>query len=350
MKNKVQATIDNFSARKSRLRGGVNWSLLIALLVFSSLLVGAAVNTEFIGDSNPAQSSATGEWLADFSRKNPEEVQFTIIRRSARGGGQYTSSGGILLSELQGLTREQAFSAKADVNFRLVREAGTFLCEGFFKGGKGAGHWTLTTNPSFVSAMRGRGYDNLSEDDVFSAAVHDINIKPIDDLKAAGYDRLTFKELVEANIFEVTGEFIREMKAAGFDNLTLKQLVEARIFKVDSRFAREVEAMGFGRQPLRTLVEMRIHDITPEFISRMRSMGFDNLSIRELSDLSVHHVTPEFVNGVKAEGFSPISPRQAVELKIHGVDGEFIRRVRAKGFTNVTLKQLVDLRIHGVIK
>ncbi|HEX8565436.1 MAG TPA: hypothetical protein VF648_07170 [Pyrinomonadaceae bacterium] len=346
---KVQTNIDNFFSGKLQFKRCTSWLLVITFVVFSSLVVVDAEETSFTGSNNSAQTAITGEWLADFSRKNQDEIQFTTTRRSERGG-QNNTSDGILLSELQGLTREQAFGARTDVNFRIVREAGTFVCEGFFRAGKGAGHWTLTPNQGFVSAMRSRGYDNLTEDNLYSAARFDITTKSIDDLKSAGYDRLSFKELVEANIFDVTPEFIREMKSAGFENLTLKQLVEARIFKVDSQFVKEVEAMGFGRQPLKTLVEMRIFNINPEFISRMRSIGFENLSYRELMDLSVHSVTPEFVNAIKAEGFSSISPRQAVELKIHGVDGEFIRRVKAKGYADVTLRQLVNLRIHDIVK
>jgi hypothetical protein len=321
--------------------------ILICLLAFS--LTGAVVTgANFI---QSAQQTITGEWIAEFSRKNQDEVQFTILRRSERGG-QSTSSEGVPLRELQGLTREQAFGARAEVNFRIVREAGTFQCEGIFREGRGTGFWTLTPNPNFVSAMRSRGYDNLTEQNLFSAAIHDINTKTIDDLKAAGYDRLTFKELVEASIFNVTGDFIREMRSAGYDNLTMKQLVEARIFEVDSRFVKEAQAMNLSSTPLpfRSLVEMRIHKITPEFISRMRSAGFENLSFRELTELKIHNVTPEFVSGIKAEGFAQISPRQAVELKIHGVDRDFIRRVKAKGFADITLRQLVNLRIHNIVQ
>jgi hypothetical protein len=346
----AQTLVDKFSTLGASPRRRAGSLLLAAFLVLSSLAcVTTAGSANSIGASNAAQGSITGEWLAEFNRKDADEVQFTVIRRSERGG-QHNSSNGIPLNELQGLTRQQAFGAKTEVNFRLVREAGTFQCEGYFREGKGAGHWTLTPNQSFVSAMRSRGYDNLSEDDLFSAALFDINIKTIEDLKAAGYDRLTFKELVEASIFKVTGDFIREMRSAGFENLTLKQLVEARIFKVDSQYVKEVQAMGFGPQPLKTLVEMRIFKITPEFINEMRSMNFENLSLKQLTELRIHKVTPEFVNGVKAEGFSSISPREAVELKIHGVDRDFIRRVKAKGFNNVSLNKLVELRIHRIIE
>jgi hypothetical protein len=326
--------------------------VFIGLALFSSFITIAFIgSTGSVSVASPIQASQaaiTGEWVADFNRQNADEVQFTIIRRSTRGGN-HTSGRGFALSDFQGLTREQALGARTDVRFRLVREAGTFDCEGFFREGKGAGYWTLVPSQSFISAMQSRGYDNLSEEDLFSAAVFDINIRSIEDLKAAGYDHLTFKELIEASIFKVTGDFIREMKSAGYDNLRLKELVEARIFKVDARYAREVQAMGFERQPLKGLVEMRIFKITPEFIKEVRALGFDNLSLKELKDFSIHKVTPEFLNGLKGEGFTTISAEQAVELKIHRVDADFIRRVKAKGFTDVTLKQLLELRIHGIV-
>jgi hypothetical protein len=291
--------------------------LLASFVAVAMLCVAGSLS--FVNPAQAAQAAITGEWLADFNRKNADEVQLTIIRRTARGGN-HSSSNGVSLSEFQGLTREQAFGARTDVRFRLVREAGTFDCEGSFREGKGAGFWTLTPNQSFVSAMRARGYDNLTEEDLFSAALFDITIKGIEDLKVAGFDRLSFKQLVEASIFKVNGEFIREMKSAGFENLSLKELVEARIFK-----------------------------ITPEFIKEMRAIGFDHLSLKELTALSIHKVTPEFVNGLKAEGFNSISANEAIELKIHRVDAEFIRRVKAKGFADVTLRQLVDLRINGIV-
>jgi hypothetical protein len=334
---------------KLRPRRNACATLLVALLAISTLASVGAGRANVPGTNNATQNVLTGEWLAEFNRNDTGKVQFTVIRRSA-GGGQHNSSNGISLAELQGLTRQQALGAKTEVSFRLVREAGTFQCEGTFREGKGAGHWTLTPSQSFISAMQSRGYDRLSEDDLFSAALFDINIKSIEDLKAAGYDRLTFKQLVEAGIFNVTGDFAREMKSAGFENLGFKQLVEARIFKVDAQFMKEVQAMGFERQPFKELVEMRIFKITPEFIREMRSLGFENLSLKQLTELRIHSVTQEFVNGIKAEGYSSVSPREAVTLKIHGVDGDYIKRVKAKGFNDITLNKLVELRIHGIIE
>ncbi|HEY9405071.1 MAG TPA: hypothetical protein VIQ24_20635 [Pyrinomonadaceae bacterium] len=346
---KAQILIERIFTLPAQARNNAGALLLVTLLSISALASVSAGGANFTAASSAAQAAITGEWLAQFNGKNGDEVQFTVIRRSA-GGGQHNSSNGISLGELQGLTRQQISAARTDVNFRLVREAGTFQCEGIFREGKGAGHWTLTPSQSFVSAMQSRGYDNLSEDDLFSAALFDINIKTIEDLKAAGYDRLSFKQLVEASIFKVTGDFARELKSAGLENLSFKELVEARIFKVDAQYVKEVQAMGFERQPLKTLVEMRIFKITPEYIREMRSMGFANLTLKQLTEMRIHSVTPEFVNGLKAEGYASISPREAVTMKIHGVDGDYIRRVKAKGFNNVTLNKLVEMRIHGIIE
>lgn len=338
----------NFNNKPQR---SIKQRLVIALLIIFSL---AAATTGLAGGNNvegairTAQQPITGEWIASLKTDEADKINLSFHYRSPRGG-MNNSGKNFSFGELQGLTREQTAGARTEVNFRLVREAGTFQCEGFFKENRGAGFWTLTTNQNFVAAMRSRGYDNLSENDLFSAAFHDLSAKFIDDLKSAGFDRLTFNELNEASIFRVTPEYIREMKSAGYDNLTIRQLIEARIFKIDSQYIKEVQAMGFGRQTMRELVEMRIHKITPEFISRMRSMGFDNLSFRELTELSVHKVTPEFVSGIKAEGYASISPREAIELKIHRVDADFIRRVKAKGFTDLPLRKLVELRIHKII-
>lgn len=236
--------------------------VLIGLLVFS--FTAAIIIAANLSNTVHAQSETfTGEWIADFNGKgdDKDKAYFRIIRRTERGG-QDNSGNDISLKDLQGLTREQVFSARSDVNFRIVREAGTFQCEGFFKEGKGAGVWTLTINQNFVSAMRSRGYDNLTQENLFTAALVDVQVKIIDDLKSAGYNQLSFNNVVEASIFKVNSEFISDLKSAGFENLSFKQLVEARIFKVDSKFAKEVETMGFGKQPLKKLVEMKIHKIT----------------------------------------------------------------------------------------
>ncbi|HSK73368.1 MAG TPA: hypothetical protein VK892_16830, partial [Pyrinomonadaceae bacterium] len=120
-----------------------------------------------------AQNEITGEWTADFKSADFGKKHITFLRRSTRHG---LRTEGISLSpnELQNLIRQAASTAKTAVNFSIEREAGTFEIEGFVREGKGAGFWKLIPSQNFVSAMHARGYENLTDEDLFSAAIGNV--------------------------------------------------------------------------------------------------------------------------------------------------------------------------------
>lgn len=343
--------------KNSRLPRGrrAPFALAVALLAFSALACatadGAVDASLFFAKVTPPrpQAQLSGEWVAEFRRNKPGEIHFTFHRRS-EGGGVSMTGDSLSLSEFQGLGADAATAARTNVNFSIVREAGTFQCEGFFREGKGAGFWTLTPNQNFVAAMRGRGYDRLSDEDLLRAALHNLTTKFADELKAAGYDRLTFEQLNRAITHDVTPQYVREMQGAGYQGLTMEELVRARNHDVDAAYVRQVRAMGFDRQPLEKLIRLRNHDITQEFINQMRAAGFDDLSAEKLIRLKNHDITPEFVNGLKEEGYAQISAEEAIRLKNHDVDRDYIRRVKAKGFTGLSLEQLIKLRNNDIIQ
>src|SRR5690349_18410321 len=82
-----------------------------------------------------AQTTIKGEWIAEYDRTKPNEIYFMFQRRKD-GDNFNMNSDNMALSELQGLTADAITSAKMNVNFNIVREAGTFQCEGFFSNGK----------------------------------------------------------------------------------------------------------------------------------------------------------------------------------------------------------------------
>lgn len=262
------------------------------LLAFSTLafLIGDEVVTD-LPKVEAAQNAVTGKWTAQASDKRPGEISLMFQNRSSKDS---PTSMGIAssLKELQGLTFEAVSSARTNVNFRIAREAGTFEFEGYFQRGKGTGFWKLTPNQNFISAMRSRGYDNLSEEKLFWATIGNLTLTFAAGLKSIGYERLSFDELLEA----------------------------------------------------------ALHDVTPEFINSWRSAGFQELSLEDLVGLGTHNVTPEYLNQIKAEGFPKISLEQAIKLKAHDIDRNFMRRVKARGFPNVSLRELVELRIHDIVK
>lgn len=296
-----------------------------------------------------AQKGIKGEWNAEFDRNKAGEIHFRFQRRSENGGFNMTGEN-LRAGELQGLPAEARSAAKINVGFNIVREAGTFACEGYFSEGRGTGFWTLTPSEKFISEMRARGYDNLNEENLLSAALHDLTIKFIEDLKSAGYDKLTFEQLRRARTHDITIQYIREMKTAGFENLTVEELVRARNHDIDADFVREAKTMGFERQPLETLIRMRNHDITMEFINEMKSAGFENLSIEELIRLKNHDITAGFISEIKAEGYAEVPAETAIRLKNHDVDREFIRRAKSQGYNNASLEELIRLRNRGTVK
>jgi hypothetical protein len=348
MSNTQKTTGDSMSVTKGEIQPRFLFGVALIVLLAFSIFTVAAARAEFALQTPSARGPITGEWRIEFTRENPEEVQLTMLRST--GSHAKNWGHGVLVRDLQGLSREEALHSAINVTLRLTREAGVFELAGSFRDGKGTGQWTLTPNEKFVSGMSSRGYANLSDDNLFAAAMANLSISSIDELKAAGYDQLSFDQLIEANIFKITGESIRDLQAAGFDKLPFEKLVEARIFNVDGAFAREIEALGFGKQSFAKLVGMRVHKVSREYADEMRALGFNRLSLDQLIEFKIFKVTPQFIAELKAEGFSSVSPEQVVELRVHHVDIDFIRSVKAKGFPNVTLDELVEMRIFGKAK
>jgi hypothetical protein len=326
-------------------RAGSAGRLFLARLLTVACLCAAAGGERYAAATAARQSSIMGEWRVDFDRGRPDLVSLSIWRGDPSRGSGTRSDGPIALGELQGLTREQAFGTRQAVKFRIVREAGTFECEGTFSGGRGSGSWRLVPEESFIAAMRSRGYALSSDREIFESALFGLSIKSVDDLKSAGYDRLPFSKLVEARIFDVNPELIDEMRAAGYVRPPLSDLVAVRIFQVDRKFIDEMRALGFEGLPLRQLIDMRAQEVTPEYARAMRAVGF-NLSPRELVEFKVFGVTTGFIREVKEEGYSSVTPRQIVELKVFKIDADYIRRAKSRGPSSVTIEQLVNMRIN----
>jgi hypothetical protein len=285
-----------------------------------------------------SRAPITGDWRIEFTKKDPEEVQLTMSRGKSQSWGH-----AIRISEVQGLSRNYA-STNADVTLRIVRDGGTFDLTGSFREGKGSGTFTLTPNESFFSALAARGYANLSDDNVFSAAMSGLKISSIDELKAAGYDRLTFNNLIESAIFKIDSTSIADLRSVGFEQLPFNKLVEASIFKVDANYVREVQNLGFGKMPFQKLIEMRVHQITPEYISQIRQMGFNDLTLDRLVEMKIFKVTTEFVSEMRAAGFTSITPQQLVNLRIFKIDGDYARKAKSED-PNITVEKLVEQKI-----
>lgn len=296
--------------------------LWIRLVISLALISGLALLSWVSSSEVIAQNVVTGDWRASL-QDEPSKIHLNLERRTEKGSrnqmGQTYD-----FAELRGLSREQALSGGA-VKFSLVREAGTIDCEGSFQNGKGSGTFRFTGNPSFVSAMKTRGFDfeeNANSNDerhaenrLFSAAALNVTTALADDLSSAGFGNLRVDDLFKAAIFKVDSKFTREMKSSGFANLGMEELVKARIFKIDADFVSQVSQMGFDKEPFESLVKMRIFKVTPEFITEVRNEGLTNVSVEDVVKLRIFKIDSEFIRQAKAEGM-PLEVERLVQRRI----------------------------------
>lgn len=286
-----------------------------------------------------------GQWIIE-TTSSPDRVSLTMnLRRDSGGSSQSTSD--FPLSKLRGLTTEQMNSNGANVTFQLIRDAGAFNCEGWFKAGKGSGHFTFIPSAAFVSEMGKLGYDNLSNDVLFTLAIHDVSLSYIQELKALGYDKLELEDLMAMKIHGVSTKFIVDLKARGYENLSPETLVAMRIHRVTIEFIDDFAANGYkGMQP-DEMIAMRIHGVTPEFVKDLAALGYTRVPAEELVAMRIHGVSTSFITDLKTAGYDHPSVEQLVAMRIHGVTVAFIQQMKARGYRDLSIENLLALKIRG---
>lgn len=295
-------------------------SKMMRLVLAFALVTGIAAAFWIITPNMPhvlAQGTTTGEWKASLNKEN-SKIHLSLERRSERGGRNQMGQS-YEFTDLQGLSRETALNG-GPARFSLVREAGRIDLEGNFENGKGSGTFNFTGNPSFVSAMKNRGYDfesrrNEDDDRLFAATALNVTTALADDLSSLGFGKLNVDDLFKAAIFKIDSTFAREMKASGFEDLGMEELVKARIFKIDAAFVRQVSQLGFQKEPFESLVKMQIFKVTPEFIAEVRNEGLTEIPVEDLVKLRIFKIDGQYIREAKADGV-PLEVERLVQRKI----------------------------------
>ena len=261
----------------------------------------------------------TGQWTV--GPLVQDKIQLSI-QRTMGAGSHMSNSSPIALTQLNGLTRGQLESAGAVVRFELVRDAGTLRFEGYTKNGGGGGAFTFSPNPKFESEMRSLGFSGLTDEKVFTMAMHD-----------------------------VSAAYVREMNALGIRPDSTDQLITMRIHGVTAEYAGAFKSMGYAASDLTPdkLVTMRIHGVTPEFARELKSLGYGSVSPDQMVTMRIHDASTDFIKEVVALGYNHPSIDQLVTMRIHGVTPEFIRKTRSQGLGNLSIDQLVSVKIHGIL-
>src|SRR5438445_4106668 len=95
-----------------------------------------------------------GQWLIERG-DHPGTIQLTVRYGERRYSSNWSRD--VPVGELVGLSAADMGTSGATVHFKIVRSAGTLVCEGWFDDGKGSGHFTYQPNPDFVVELAKRG-------------------------------------------------------------------------------------------------------------------------------------------------------------------------------------------------
>jgi hypothetical protein len=334
--------------RRPRLVYGVGLSAFVAVIVWFG--IGLLFLQTHAADNAPqtrAEEPYTGQWIVEPARQ-ANALHLTLNYSSEkRGRGNNITSFHVSPEQLRGLTPAQMMSAGTNVQFQLVRDAGTFNCEGYFKSGSGSGHFTFAANPAFVAELRRRNYEAPTEAQLFELAMSDTGIALLDELQAQGYDRPTLDQFVRMGNHGVSLDYVRALKAQGYSVQSTDLLTRMVDHGVSVDFIKELEALGYKRLPVETLIRTVDHGVTPDYIQQLAALGHRDLPLEQLTRLVDHGVNVRFIKEIEAAGYGHPSLDQMVRMADHGVNARFIEKMKSRGFSNLTIDELVKLADHG---
>jgi hypothetical protein len=173
------------------------------------------------------------------------------------------------------------------VRFDIVRDAGTFACEGYFRDGRGSGTFVFQPNPEFRARMQALGIQDIDERWLFAMALFDVSL-----------------------------QFDRELRDAGVAASSASQLVTLRIQGVTSDYARDVRNT-YPSASINQLINMRVQNVTPDFIREIRQL-YPSASINDLINMHVQNVTPEFAREMN-RAYPSVSIRDLINMKVQGI-------------------------------
>jgi beta-lactamase regulating signal transducer with metallopeptidase domain len=302
----------------------------------SSRLVRAA--TEVIG---AAQNALPGTWEI-----RPTSTEGTVHLRLM----EWNSSSGsnIPIQLLDGLTSAQLAGPPGPVQFRMKRDAGTFMFEGVVRNGVGAGTFSFSPDASFPAELAKRGFERPTAIEQYQLARHDIGYAFVDELTKQGYSKPATSELVRAGQHGVDLSYLRGMGTQGYRLGTLAPLIELRDHGVNLMYIGQLSELGYKGLPADALRRARDHGVTPDYVRAMRDAGYSSLSIAQLINARDHGVDGGYVRGLGELGHRKLALEDVIRARDHGVDVEFARGMASEGYTNLSLDALVQIRDHGV--
>jgi hypothetical protein len=291
----------------------------------------------------------TGVWTASLREDDPASLEISLFQgRNTRNEWRgYNNIMGfdVPIADVTGLAASDIGATAANVQFALVRPAGTIRFEGRFAEGNGAGNFRFAPNDAFVREMDSLGFKDFTDNDLLVLAAHDFMPQTVRDMRSLGYE-LTRREVVELAIFRITANTVREFARLGYANLTLRELVNMRVGRVDAAFINGMRELGYNLSA-HEVSNLAILGVTPAYVRELKSAGLTNLSARQAENLKIGHITAKRIDEYRRLGYT-LEPKQLGDFGIHGVTPQYIEELRALGYKDIPASKLIEMKIFGV--
>jgi hypothetical protein len=313
------------------------------LLLLSSLCLvpTAACAQPASGSEVPAKL----DWRVESDDRADGRVQLDLGYRTAHNQSHWSRT--VDLAELEGFGRDQlAGTSNAPVRFRIVKDPGSFDCEGVAWRGHGTGDCRFVPDPRFTAELARRGYGAPRPDQLFSMALGDVGLAYIDELARQGYARTGLDSIVDAGNHGAGLAYLREMGALGYRVGTLEALIRMRDHGVDAAYVRELVASGLKDLPADSLVEMRDHGVSPSYIGALRRLGYDRLPMEDLIRLRDHGVTGDYLRALAGLGYRDLGADEVTRLRDYGITADYIKEAN-RGGARRSVDELIRLRTGG---
>jgi hypothetical protein len=287
-----------------------------------------------------------GSWTAEVTpadRGATPSLKLNLRRKAKSGDIQHSLV--LALSDLRGLSAEQAVSGSGEVEFRLLRDAGSIHFQGRLQAREGSGQFTFVPSVDYLAFLRPFGHRTVDAEQAYVLAAVDVSRAFVLDLFRLGYYRLSLDELKALRIQGADALFVRAMAALGYAPLSVDQLKAARSHGVSPEFIGEMASAGQPSLALNELLSFRIHGVSPAFVREMKAAGYERLTAERLVAMRIHGVTAEFVRELRAMGYRAVPPDDLVRFRIHGVTPEFIRNVNGASTRPASVDRLLALRL-----
>jgi|HubBroStandDraft_6_1064221.scaffolds.fasta_scaffold565052_2 hypothetical protein len=262
-----------------------------------------------------AQTPLHGEWTLSRSAHG-NTVRMTVRTDDGEEDGQSSLS---IEGAHIGLSAADLDSAGKHVTFDVVRDAGTFACEGWVGGGHGAGTLTFAPSATYAAALQSRGIAPISPREQLAAAMLDLSLAYIDDIARAGYPHLPIEKLIAFRALGVTSAAIAGLRATFHDALSEEQVVSLTALHVTPAYVADLAALGISGLNAQGAVQMKALGIDRSYVDAMAKAGYPHLDERDLVQLKALGVDDDYIHHLAAHGFHDVSVRDLVRMKAMGI-------------------------------